>query len=173
MSENDVIELPDFKEKKRRSSKNKVLTLPVKNEILFGIRILSTDVKPIRKKIKGKKSKRYLVPILLVSKDIISQKGIDKIIKAFPREAMNYPKIEKFGVDKACNWSLAKSHYDILKMWLKNNKVGIGNLMYFNRFGFDFDSKYFFRTESEGKKFLDDLAKEKERIEKENQKTKK
>ena len=161
MENKNVIHLPTFKEKK--SKKSTKITLPVKNEILYGLKILSTDIKPVKRKIAGKKSIRYPLPIHLVSMKVISKERIDKIISERPQEALNYPKIYNFGVDKNCFWSLAKTHYDILSMWLIENEIGIGNMMYFNRIGFGVNTKLHFRTEIEGKKFLESLKKENEK----------
>jgi hypothetical protein len=164
MSENNnVIHLPEFKEKK--SKKVRDINLPVKNEILYGLKILSVNVKPRKVKIKGKKTIRYAIPIHLISMDVISQEAIDKIVMETPKENINYHNIKQFGADKNCFWNLARTHYDILKMWLIENNIGIGNIMYFNRIGFGVNSKLLFRTENQGKEFLKTLKEKKEKKE--------
>lgn len=163
-----MIKLPEFKEKKAK--KGNKLTLPVKNQILYGIQIVSTNIKPYKKKISGNKSKRYPIPIVLISKDIISQERIDDIIEKNKKEMLNYDKINKFGVDKPCMMELSESQYKVLKAWLINNKITLGSLMYFHRIGFSYDTIYRFLTEKEGKDFLDKLAKEKEAKKKMNEK---
>jgi len=158
MSEN-TIKLPEFKEKKTK--KGNKLTLPVKNQILYGIQITSTNVRPYKKKISGNKSKRFPVSIILISKDIISQERINDIIQENKKELLNYDKISKFSVDKPCMLELSESQYKILTAWLMNNKITLGSLIYFHRIGFGFETIYRFMTEKEGKEYLDKITKEK------------
>jgi len=158
MENENIIKLPEFKEKIKKS---KDIRLPVKNEILFILKILSMDVKPKNVKISGKKNKRYLVPIHLVNKEIISQEAIDLIIKGNAKEAVNYSNIANFTNGKNCFWQLAPSHYNILRLWLLEKQMTLGSTMSFNRVGSGVNSKLIFRDEKETKDFIEKMDKKK------------
>ncbi len=174
MTEKKTLILPEFERKV--SKKARKINLPVKNWLMYGVRILSINVKPIKVKIKSrdnrtgkikkKKSNKYLIPIFLQSIEHVNEIEIQKLKDSDTQIHYNYTMIDNFGVDKTCNWSIAPSHYNILKAWIERNEIGIDETFYFTRIGKGVNSKLIFLTEKqmkdymkENKKGLDDKEK--------------
>lgn len=150
------MDLPTIKVK-QKDLKGKI-KLPVKNEILYKVRILSIEgIKPVKVKIAGKKSVKIPISINLDDMITISEERIKKIQEENPKETINYMKIKNFGIDKTCIWQLAPTHYEVLKMWISSNNIEIGTPFFFNRIGFGVNSKLIFRTQKEAENFIKNI----------------
>lgn len=149
----NTISLPKIEVKK--SKKSKKINLPVKNWLMYGIKILTIEnIKPIRIKINKKKSTKIPIEIHLTSIKPIDEQKIFDLKNNNPQEHLNYTNIENFGKDKNCFWNIAPTHYDILSMWLKEKSIGIGNEFFFTRIGSGVNSRLIFLTQTEKDEYM-------------------
>lgn len=130
-------------EQSTKKDKGKIMSLMVQNNVIYVIAVIEGKHE-FKKVPQFKKTKKWHVPIILKSVELISKEVASQMIKFDPLNHNKLNKVLAMKTDKTYWFLLAESQYEFLKAWIDVNEVGLNQDFEMKREGTLYDTMYRF-----------------------------